>query len=156
MFYMRYIVALICTIGLDQVVKILVRNGIAEGESIDILGNLFRLTHVENPGVAFGLMPGAGLVLKVIPLLIVIAVIAYIIRDRGRDVPTDMVLTVIAAGGLGNLIDRFMYGTVTDMFKISFFPPVFNVADIAVTVGCGILILMLLLGDSDALGKEAE
>ena len=53
-------------------------------------------------------------------------------------------LLCIIAGGIGNLIDRFLLGYVTDMLSFSIFPPVFNIADIAVCLGCGILIVYVL------------
>ena len=55
---------------------------------------------------------------------------------------------MVIAGGMGNLIDRIVFGFVTDMISLSFFPPVFNVADIAVTLGCVILIIYIAIFDS--------
>mgnify|MGYP002527880697 CR=1 FL=1 len=57
----------------------------------------------------------------------------------------DFSLAIILGGGIGNLIDRLMFGKVTDMISFSFFPPIFNVADIGVTVGCGLLLLDTVL-----------
>ena len=53
-------------------------------------------------------------------------------------------LLCIIAGGIGNLIDRFLFGYVTDMISFSIFPPVFNIADISVVCGCGLLIIYVL------------
>jgi len=52
---------------------------------------------------------------------------------------------MIIAGGIGNLIDRMVFGWVTDMLDFSIFPPVFNVADIGVTLGCGMFVLYILM-----------
>ena len=66
-------------------------------------------------------------------------------------------LLCIIAGGIGNLIDRFFLGYVTDMLSFSIFPPVFNIADIAVCLGCGILIIyVLFFMKDDKPKKEVE
>ena len=73
-----------------------------------------------------------------------------IVREKGhgaRDVLEKVSLTLIASGGAGNIIDRLLFGQVTDMISFSIFPPVFNVADIAVTCGCGLFVLSLLVDE---------
>jgi signal peptidase II len=54
---------------------------------------------------------------------------------------------MVLSGGIGNLIDRIIFGTVTDMLSFSIFPPVFNVADIFVTVGAALFVFAVLKGD---------
>ena len=86
--------------------------------------------------------------LLILPAVIIVAAVFYILRSSGEGMTGKMektALTLIVAGGIGNMIDRFMFGHVTDMISFSIFPPVFNVADIAVTCGCAILILSLLI-----------
>lgn len=111
--------------------------------------------HVENSGAAFGMFSGNTKFLLLVPIVVIVAAVVYIARQNGsgiKDIMEKVALTMIAAGGIGNIIDRFLYGHVTDMISFSIFPPVFNVADIAVTCGCGLMILSLFISN----GKEGS
>jgi signal peptidase II len=91
------------------------------------------------------------------PAVVMIAAAVYIVRDKDQSaigMMQKVSLTLIAAGGVGNMIDRFMFGHVTDMISFSIFPPVFNVADIAVTCGCAMLILSLIIGERKSDGDR--
>ena len=148
---MFYIVLGIIVIALDQFTKYLVR-GMASGDVIHVIGDFLRIVHVENSGAAFGLFEGSRRFLLLFPAIIIVGAIYFISRDMGSDLKGKLsrtALTLIASGGIGNMIDRFLFGHVTDMISFSIFPPVFNVADIAVTCGCGLLVFCLVYFGSD-------
>lgn len=142
---------------LDQVVKVLVKTNMALDESIPVLGNFFRLHFIENDGAAFGMSLGGRygkLILSLFRIVAVSAIGWYIDHLWRRNAPTGVLVGVsmVLAGALGNIIDSafyglvwgyapFLYGRVVDMFSLSFFPPVFNVADSYITVGVVYLIL---------------
>lgn len=135
---------IIFLIFLDQLSKYLVRAGFEVGESIPIFKDIFYITHAENKGVAFNLFTGVEPVVKYLPLvfLIICAIILiYTKKKKYPLVPTSLML--ILSGGAGNLIDRFCFGKVTDMFDFKIFP-IFNVADMYVTVGIFLLIIYLI------------
>ena len=158
---MIYLLIGIIVIVLDQFTKYLVR-GMGEGEVIHVIGDFLRIVHVENSGAAFGLFEGSRRFLLIFPAIIIAGAIYLISRDMGSDLKGKLCrisLALIASGGIGNMIDRFLYGHVTDMISFSIFPPVFNVADIAVTCGCGLLVFCLIFFSGDekpGTAKKAE
>ncbi len=134
-------------IASDQVTKAAISNDMHVGDSISVMGDFFRLTHMENSGAAFSMISGQRLLLVVIPVVGIVAALWYLHRHRGDHWTLYASWTLIIAGGIGNLIDRIAFGEVTDMFDFSIFPPVFNIADIAVTFGCALFIVYILAGD---------
>lgn len=138
-------------VGLDQLTKSLVASTLREGESINVIGDFLRITHVRNSGAAFGLLRGFGGLLALVALVGVIAFFAVVVR---RPPPlTGAAAALVGAGALGNLIDRLVRGpigrgTVVDFVDFRFWPS-FNVADSAVTVGA-LLILWSEFGRSKA------
>ena len=128
-------------VAADQAVKAIVEDRLFPGEDVDVLGPL-GLTLSHNRGVAFGLAGGAGLGL-VLVTVVALAVIAYVFsRDPER--PGMWVAAGLLAGGaLGNLIDRLVAGEVTDYIAVGSWPP-FNVADIAITAGVLLMVLIYL------------
>jgi len=137
--------------------------GMTYGQSIPVLGEFFRLTYIENPGMAFGIDIGGKIFFSVLSILASIAIIVYMLRVRRAPFGFRVALSMILGGALGNLIDRVFYGVlygeaplfegkVVDFFDVDFFNisigsyhltrwPVFNIADASVTVG----VLLLLL-----------
>ncbi|MDX6635133.1 MAG: signal peptidase [Solirubrobacterales bacterium] len=125
----------------DQAVKAAIEAHLFPGEEVDVLGPL-GLTLSHNTGVAFGLAGGAGVGLVLVTLA-ALALIAYVFgRDperRGMWVAVGL----LAGGALGNLIDRLAAGEVTDYIDLGSWPP-FNLADIAITVGVVLMVLIYL------------
>lgn len=134
-------------IAADQITKLLVRMHMYEGESIRILGDFFRLTHVQNRGAAFSMLSGHTIVLILVPAVVIAAALYVISRTKDAHWTFYSSWMLIIAGGIGNLIDRIAFGQVTDMLDFSIFPPVFNLADIGVTMGCALFVVYVLFGD---------
>ncbi len=144
---MKYYFFGILLIVLDQITKAAVRANLLVGESVPVIGAFFQLTHIENSGAAFSMLSGQRTLLVIVPAAGIAFALWYLHRHRGAHWSLYGSWTLIISGGIGNLIDRLLFGKVTDMFDFSIFPPVFNVADIAVTLGCGLFILYVLWGD---------
>jgi signal peptidase II len=129
-------------IGLDQVTKTIVAATLSEGESIRLIGDVLRLSHFRNSGAAFGLLRGFGGVFALAALVGVIAFIGVIVR---RPPPwIGVAAALVAAGALGNLLDRLFRGpvgrgTVVDFVDFRFWPA-FNVADASISIGALLLI----------------
>lgn len=108
----------------------------------------FRITHVHNTGAAFGLFPDQSLVLTIFAL-IASAVILFFVVYGYRYYPwlgstaITLVLGMVLGGTVGNLVDRFRFGYVTDFIDFGYWP-VFNIADSAVTIGVILFVLLLL------------
>lgn len=145
--YMAYIILMVAALIADQLTKYLVRSNMAVGESISVIGDFFRLTHYENDGAAFSSLSGQREILILIPVIAIVAGLVYMFTHRRAHRLLQTALALVISGGAGNLIDRIAAGKVTDMFDFSIFPPIFNVADICVVVGCGLLIVYIFLYD---------
>jgi signal peptidase II len=130
-------------VGLDQLTKSIVASALAEGESLRVIGDLLRITHIRNSGAAFGMLRGYGGLFALAALVGVVAFAAIVVR---RPSPaTGVAAALVAAGASGNLCDRLFRGplgrgTVVDFVHLSFWPA-FNVADSAITIGALLLIV---------------
>lgn len=144
---MKYYLLGIGLIVLDQITKLIIRAEIAVGESINVLGTFFRITHVENKGGAFSILSGKTFFLMSVTLIVIIIAIVYMHTHKGKHWLSYTSGALIISGGIGNLIDRALFGHVTDMFDFSIFPPVFNVADIGIVAGCGLMMLYIIFED---------
>lgn len=136
-------------VALDHLTKFIVNRSMALGHDIHILGEWVMLTHIKNPGAAFGLFPGSIVPLIVISVAASVVVIVMAVRaqgDRHRILPLGLIL----GGAVGNLIDRILLGRVTDFINVGIPDgprwPVFNVADSAVTIGVAILAFGVYFG----------
>jgi signal peptidase II len=144
--------ALTSAIGLaivvvDQVSKAAVRARLSPpGTSVPVLGDALQLTYVQNLGASFGMMPGYRPLFVAVSVGVLVAIAAFVIRRRPERRWVVVALGLVAGGALGNLIDRMVFGWVTDFIRIPFDFPVFNVADSCVVVGVGMLIWWLLFG----------
>ena len=150
----RYpVIALI--IVLDQIVKYLIASSMTPGQSNPVIEGIFHITYVRNFGAAFSSLQGMRVLLIILPVVMIAAALVLLeTKYKDAHVTLQIALTTVAAGGIGNLIDRVLRGFVVDMFDFRFWP-VFNVADIAVCTGCGFLILYVVLFDKDGT-KENE
>ncbi|MBS1517326.1 MAG: signal peptidase II [Bacteroidetes bacterium] len=159
----------------DQITKIMVKGisipslginieGMPYQSSKKIFGDLFKITFIENPGMAFGLQIGGKLFLSIFTIIATMLLVFFLYKNRKENLLLRVSLALILGGAIGNLIDRVFYGViysyaplyygrVVDFLHIDF-PnftlfgktiyswPIFNIADISVTVG----FLMILIG----------
>ncbi len=132
----------------DFYTKYIVRNDVRFIKGVPIIPNLLSLIYVKNEGAAFSMLSGYRIALIIISSLAIILGIYAITRLYRNNKIIFLAVSMVIAGGIGNLIDRIFFGFVTDMISLSFFPPVFNVADISVTLGCIILIIYIIAFDS--------
>lgn len=135
---------------IDQIVKIIVRTKMALYQEIKIIPNLFSLYYVENEGAAFSILGNKTLLLIIISLGCLIVLNKWILEDKSLPKLTYIPLGLLIGGIVGNLIDRMIYKTVTDflavfIFKYSF--PVFNIADIAITLSTVFLVIWFIIKD---------
>ena len=132
--------------ALDQIVKYLVRAHIPLGGSVPFLPHLLELTYVQNTGAAFSLMRRHTWLLTLISAAVVLAMCGLILKGFFKNRLGMFSAALVLAGGVGNLIDRAVFGFVTDMFKTTFIDfAVFNVADCCIPVGVPLLFLYVLL-----------
>ncbi len=137
----------------DQITKWLVRTNYRLGESTEIVSGFFNLTYVRNPGAAFGFMahaeqPIRQVLFLLIPVVACIWLLYLIYTTRAKDKLLHISYSLILAGAIGNLIDRFALGFVVDFFDfylgLNHFPA-FNIADSSISIAAGLLILDFIL-----------
>lgn len=130
---------------LDQVTKFAAKTNLKSVNNIDLIPGIFSLSYVENRGAAFGLFKDNKILLVGVTTLVTIFIIYYIIKYKDVNKYFRLSLILIAAGAIGNLIDRIVLGYVVDFFHFYirdvFDFPVFNIADISVV--CGTILLTL-------------
>lgn len=182
---MRVLIVTFFVVIADQISKLYVKGlsipklgialpGIPYQSSINIFGSFFKITFIENPGMAFGLQVGGKLFLSLFTIFATILLFFFLFKNRNEVFLLRLALAFILGGAIGNLIDRvfygklydyapFFYGRVVDFLHIDF-PnftifgktiyswPIFNIADISVTVG----FLMILLGYKKIFQKKEE
>lgn len=151
---MYYFLIVVGVVALDQLVKRIIVANLSLAQSIPVIQDIFHITYIRNTGAAFSLMDGMQWFLVLFPVLLVVAAITFLIIKRKNGHPLLLSsVAMIAGGGVGNLIDRIAYGYVVDFFDFRIFP-IFNVADIFVCVGCGLMILYVLFFDGKKDGKR--
>lgn len=140
--------------ALDQFVKAFVINQVDLFEKITVIPGFFDITHIRNDGAAYNLFSQVPVLLIVMPSLVMLAGLIYIGVAFKKAYPLLMVaIAMVIGGGLGNLIDRISKGYVVDYFDIHIIP-VFNVADIFICIGCGLLFIYLIFIDGKQHGKS--
>ncbi len=143
---MFYAILAAALVALDQIVKFLVRANIELGASVPFIPFLLDLTYVQNTGAAFSMLRSHTWVLTLTSAVVVLAVCALIVKGFFKNRLGLWSAALVLAGGMGNLIDRAVFGFVTDMFKTTFMNfAVFNVADCCITIGVPLLFLYVWL-----------
>ena len=141
------LVPVFAVVLIDQIVKYRIRTEFELGESLPVIEDVFHITYVRNTGAAFSLFKSMPFMTIVIPCLLLLGCVVAMGILYKKDMPAPMVLVgLIFAGGIGNMIDRVALGYVVDMIDFRFFP-VFNVADIAVTCGCVLLMIWAFVSE---------
>jgi signal peptidase II len=140
----------------DLATKAWIVGWLGPGASVGVIGDYFKITHVRNVGASFGLFPGNTFTLIAVSSLAILVVLYLAVRSRNR--PRNMLfLGLILGGALGNLYDRLRLGEVIDFIDMGLGThrwPVFNVADIAVTVGVFLLLFEYLRRGGGQAGGE--
>ncbi|MBG9944913.1 signal peptidase II [Brevibacillus formosus] len=140
-----YLIAAVI-IALDQFTKYLVVKYMELGESIPLIADVFHLTSHRNMGAAFGILQNQRWFFIVITTVVVIGIVISLIRLGKKQPRASLALSLVLGGAVGNFIDRAMSGQVVDFLDFTLINfPIFNVADMAITIGVGILLLDVFL-----------
>ncbi|MEG8947621.1 signal peptidase II [Rosettibacter firmus] len=173
---MKVLYTTLVIVVLDQISKFLVKGinipilnikiqGMEYGESINVIGDFFKITFVENPGLAFGINvnDSSKLILSIFSLIASIGIFYFLYKSKNQKFIVKFALALILGGAIGNLIDRtfyglfygyapLFYGKVVDFFNVDFFDftifgktydrwPIFNIADASVSIGVVLLMI---------------
>jgi signal peptidase II len=141
--WIRAGLVLLCVVAADQFSKRAVEHSITPGETRKLLPGI-ELVDARNHGIAFGFLPGSHLGVTIVIGVALLALLAYFARHASRPLiwlPTGM----LVGGALGNVLDRLRAGSVTDFVKLPLGWPPFNLADMAITLG---VLLLLIVAES--------
>ena len=154
---------LLSTVCFDQATKALARSKLSFA-GVSYLGDMLRLQHSENPGAFLSL--GADLqggarfwIFTVGVSAFVLSALWIVVRNRKLDFASTVALSLVIGGGVGNLIDRAAKGTVTDFMNVgigALRTGIFNVADMAIVAGVGILMVKSLREKEENAGRIAD
>jgi len=149
-----FAVITIVVVVLDQITKQLVLATLPRYQAVAIIPGFFNLTHIRNPGGAFGFMAAGSQDVRNLIFIgastVAIGLIVYFYRNTPKTYPyLASALAMIFGGAVGNLIDRLRFGEVVDFLDVylgTYHWPAFNVADSAITIGITIFIAHVVTG----------
>ena len=160
---MSYILAVVCSfliLLLDQLTKFLISNNFTLGEGTDFIKGFIDIVYIHNTGGAWGILSGNSWGFLSLTVILMLILITLLLKIGRKSKLLFWAVSLVISGGVGNLIDRiFRGGNLVDFLHLEFFPtfPVFNVADIAVCTGAGLLILYFVLDTiADYKNKKIE
>lgn len=133
---------------IDQLIKYLVTTKLEITESIKVINNFFHITYIKNSGAAFGMFNDAGIILIILSFIALIGLVKYVIMDKNIKKIEAISYALVFGGILGNLSDRLLVGSVIDYLDFYIFGynfPVFNLADILMVFGFGIILINLFI-----------
>jgi signal peptidase II len=159
-----YLLIVLIVVVLDRWTKHVVAQRISLYSHIQIIPGFFRLTHTENTGAAFSLFADSTGPWKTVFLIgfsvVALAVVSFLLwKNNHGQIATGIGLSLIMGGALGNLWDRVARGRVVDflLFYIKRYQwPVFNLADSAIVVGAGLLVIEILFAKTDTATTHRE
>ena len=148
------LILVIFNIGLDQISKGIVRETVIPGSRTELLGKQLQLMNVENSGAFLSMGSDSNPTVKLIfllilPVIVLGVILYYVLTNTTLDRLSIVGFSSIAGGGIANLYDRFLYGSVTDFLFMDFGgvfrTGIFNVADLSVTTGMILLLISSFL-----------
>ena len=136
----------------DQITKYFISIKVAEGSTIEVIPRFLYFMNIKNTGAAFGMFQSYTKILTIVSLVAIFLIIILKVMLNLEYVFYNISLGFILGGALGNLVDRYFIGEVTDWISFSFFGPIFNIADSFIVIGF-ILIIILILREYLKQGK---
>ena len=140
---MYFYVPMLVFLVLDQRLKYWIRSYMTIGQSIPVIYGIFHITYIENPGAAFGILANHRFLFLLLTIAITGIMVYLYLSLRNKKSLAALSLGLVISGAAGNFIDRFLRGTVTDMFDFQIWP-IFNIADICICIGIAILCYVLI------------
>lgn len=143
----KHIVLIIAVLVLDQLTKVFINTTMELGESMDVISGFFRITNLHNTGAAWSMFEGKMLFFYIISVVFLVLMV-YFYRSEEADKLTKYGVVLMMAGTIGNFIDRLFLQYVRDFLDfviIGYDFPVFNIADMSLCIGVGVVLLAVFL-----------
>lgn len=141
---MQLALIILFVIILDYGSKVYIQQNMLEGMSIPIIENIFHITFIFNRGAAFGILENQKWIFIVAAIILLILFVKSYKKITMQPFMFQLGIALTVGGAIGNLIDRVTKGKVVDFFDFRIWP-IFNIADIAITVGAGCILWILLI-----------
>jgi len=141
-------------LAIDQLSKYIIIKSMMLGQSIPVINNIFHITYIQNQGAAFGLFQKKWYLFIAVASISITVIVYYSRFLAPNNLWVQVALALLLAGALGNLIDRIKYRYVIDFLDFRFWP-VFNIADIVINIGVGMLIVEMFWESHEEV-KESE
>lgn len=135
---------------IDQIVKLLIKTNMSLNEEISIIPNFFSIQYLKNTGAAFSILENQTILLAITSIICISVIIYYLKKEENLTTAMYLSFGLVLGGILGNLIDRIVYQGVIDFLSFQIFNynfPVFNIADIGITIGVLLLIIIYISRD---------
>lgn len=139
-------VMIVLIIAFDQITKYFASARLGDGHIARLIPHIAQLHYAENTGMAFSMFTGARWIFVALTIIVCLGVLYYLFSNKCKSLWLYWSLGVVVSGGIGNLIDRILYGFVVDFIEPIFIDfAIFNIADCAVTLGAIVLIGYLVV-----------
>ncbi len=143
------LIVVLLNVSCDQITKTIVREKISSNESIRFFNDHFTITKVENTGAFLSIgssLPASVkiVILNILPVIVLLSGLCYLLIRRNISKVYIVAACCIIGGGIGNLYDRILYGSVTDFLHIDFVifqTGIFNLADVSIMVGTALVLI---------------
>ncbi len=147
-------IALVAIVA-DQVTKAIATSSLTLGDPRVLVSGWFDLTYIHNTGIAFGQFTGQQSIVIVLELVAIVWMVVFFARTGARHAAFPVAIGLLVGGASSNLFDRLRSGSVTDFLHVHHWP-IFNLADVCVVVGVGLLLLGLSGHDRTASAATAS
>lgn len=148
---------ILITFAVDQITKIWIEKTYMPGQSTKVIENFFYIHYLQNDGAAWSMLRGKQVLLSLIAFVAIFVMLKYMLGEKKKGTKVvPWCLAFMIGGAAGNLLDRLVFGYVRDFLDFFIFGydfPVFNVADMALSVG--VIVLILALMKQDETGAKA-
>lgn len=152
-----WVLVIVASVILDQITKLLVTGNMALYESVPVIPHVFSFTYIHNYGAAWGIFSEHRWIFIVITGIAIIVLPIFLYRYRKLHFLFGLSLSLIIGGAIGNMIDRVFRGFVIDFLEFTFIDfPVFNIADICVTVGTVLMFIYIAFIDKTLFADKKE
>ncbi len=142
------LIIIIAGILLDRITKLWAASSLLENGDIVIINGFFSLSYLENRGAAFGIFQNRVYLLVAVTAVVMLGMLYYMLKHKPESRLLRISFAMIISGGLGNLYDRIVYKYVVDFimfhYKDVYYFPSFNVADMTLVAGTGLLLLYII------------
>ena len=138
-----YLIISLLIVTFDYIIKLKVKNNMNVGESINVVGNFFKITYIQNKGAAFGMLQEQQNLFLIVGFITIVFLVNLFLKTE--DKITKIAISMVIGGAIGNIVDRLLYGYVVDMFDFNgVWSYIFNFADVCVVLGVGLLTLGII------------